>query len=157
LQELHFATTDDGTLNAHPVSKSSLWYCTKHAALTLDWDDVARLGFGSAYLFKIVDYHKTAAAFVDQARPSISFQHCEYHRDDPDAADAFTSLFLEEARLGGVPVAQIKDAFVVNNPDRAIVTLNLATTKFVNRHGPRFAVITKDQYGRQCHSWGSYV
>lgn len=161
LSGLTFATEDDGTIRAYPVTKSGLWCRTPAASERLSWADVAGLGYGAAFYFGIVDVAASVAAFRDGAAPSVFFQHCEYDRRDEAGAKDFVDVFLNEAFLQGVAVAPIAKedntaSFVVESPDRALHFLNATTTKFLNKAGPRFAVITRDRYGREVRSYGSY-
>lgn len=159
---LTFATDDDGSIRAFPVTKSGLWCRTRKAAESASWSDIAGLGYGPAYYFGIVDLEATVGAFRDGAKPSVSFLGCDYEKHDEEGAKEFINLFLDQAFLMGVAVAPIQpegamSSFVVEHPDRAIHCLNAATTKYLNRAGPRFSVITRDRYSRMAHSYGSYV
>lgn len=162
LSGLTFATDDDGSIRAYPVTKSGLWCRTRKAAESASWSDIAGLGYGAAYYFGIVDLAASIAAFRDIAAPSVSFQDCAYDRRDDDGAREFVDLFLEQAFLTGVAVAPIQpegemSSFVVEQPDRAMHCLNATATKFLNKAGPRCAVVTRDRYGREVRSYGSYV
>lgn len=161
LSGLTFATEDDGSIRAFPVTKSGLWCRTRKAAESASWSDIAGLGYSGAYYFGIVDTAATVAAFRDGATPCVSFLQCDYDKHDDEGAKEFVDAFLQEAFLTGVAVAPIQSegtmsSFVVEHPDRAIHCLNATTTKFLNRAGPRFSVITRDRYGRMAHSYGSY-
>lgn len=162
LSGLTFATHEDGSVHAFAVTKSGLWCRTRKAAESASWSDIAGLGYGAAYYFGIVDLAATVAAFREGAAPCVSFLQCDYEKHDDAGAKAFVDLFVEQAFLSGVAVAPIQSegaisSFVVEQPDRALLCLNAATTKFLNRAGPRFAVVTRDRYAREVRSYGSYL
>lgn len=161
LSGLTFATDEDGSIRAYPVTKSGLWCRTRKAAESASWSDIAGLGYAAAYYFGIVDVASSVAAFRDGAKPSVSFQHCDYEKHDEEGAKDFVDLFLEQAFLTGVAVAPIQPegkmaSFVVEQPDRAIHCLNATTNKFLNGAGRRFSVITRDRYSRMAHAYGAF-
>lgn len=163
LSDLAFDTEDDGTLRAYTTTRSGLWVKSQKAADTVAWGDVGGLGFGGAYFFGIKDAAATLAAFLDNATPSVNFQQCDYERKaSPEEVKKFRDCFLDQAWRSGTAVAPIADegdtlAFVVANPDAAVAVAGAATTRFLNRFGPRFSVVTRDRYGREVSSWGCYT
>jgi hypothetical protein len=163
LPELSFDTEDDNSLHNHTVTKSGLWIKCQQAASLVNWEDVGGLGFGGCYYFGLKDAPATLAAFQDNAAPVVSFQECNYDKKaSNDEINAFRECFLDQAWRSGVVVAPIGNeddtlGFVAENPDAALAVLGAATTRFLNRHGPRFSVITRDRYGREATSWGSYL
>jgi hypothetical protein len=163
LPELSFDTEDDNSLHNYTVTKSGLWVKCQKASSLVNWGDVAGLGYGGCYYFGLKDAAATLGAFQDNAALSVSFQECNYaNRASNDELNAFKECFLDQAWRSGVAVAPIAAegetwGFVVANPDAAIGVVAAAATRHLNRHGPRFSIVTRDRYGREAVSWGSYL
>lgn len=155
LSEMTFATEEDGSLNAFPVSKSGLWYRSKAASKFLNWEDTASVGFSPAYFIAPVDFAQTVAAFRNGYRPSAHFQSCDFEPDQQEA-ERFKDTLLEQARLAGVAIAPIADGYVCADPQQALNHLSIHAVRVFNRPGLAFSVVTKDQYGRAVQSWGAY-
>lgn len=154
--EAWWATDEEPGFGPYPRTKGGLWARTRASARSITWSDVAGLGYGPAYFIAPVDFAATYAAFSDGAAPSVSFQSCDYHRQDEKGAAAFAELVEKAAFARGVGLVQIGDGWVCSDPSQALMHWHIETTRHFNRHGPRFAFLTRDRYDREAISWGSY-
>ena len=146
---------EDADIRKHPISKSNALYRTRVSAKTLRWEDVQSLGASPCQFFQIVDLENTVGAFMAGAAPSVRFTSCD-HPPDVATAQEFLKVFRHGCLMGGVGMAELEDGMAVSNSHQALQVLNASTIRFFNDAHKRFAVLTKDSYGREITSYGAY-
>lgn len=154
--EAEWATKDeDQNFPFPPRTRGNAWVKTSEAAKTLQWEEVASIGFAQAYFIAPVDFAATVGAFRAGAAPSVNFTSCNHDKDE-EGAVAFSLAVSEGAKMQGIPLVQIADGWVCADPNRALMHFHAETTRFFNKAGLRFSFITKDKWGRTETAWGAY-
>jgi hypothetical protein len=138
-------------------SKSGTLYRTRSSMLTLEYDDVAALANYRCWFGKIVDLEASLGAFDAGAAPSVRFTSCQHLHASPERVTEFKEFLRAEAAKNMTFYAEIADGgLVIQNLQAFQQVLATAAVRFYNNAFIRFALFTKDEWGRSETSFGVY-
>ena len=153
--------TKDADTDIHPSnyvkSKSGTLYRTRSSMLTLEYADVAALANYKCWYGKIVDLEASLGAFDNGAAPSVRFTSCQHLPASPERVLEFKEFLRAEAAKNLTFYAEIAEGgLVIQNLKAFQQVLATAAIRWTNNAFVRFALLTKDEWGRSETSYGCF-
>jgi hypothetical protein len=153
--------TKDADSDIHPSnyvkSKSMTLYRTRSSMLTLEYADVAALANYKCWYGKIVDLEASLGAFDNGAAPSVRFTSCQHVHASPERVADFKDFLRVEAAKNLTFYAEIEGGGLVIQDLRAFQqVLTTTAIRWTNNAFVRFALLTKDEWGRSETSYGCF-
>jgi hypothetical protein len=138
-------------------SQSGTLYRTRSSMLTLEYADVAALANYKCWYGRIVDLAESLGAFDAGAAPSVRFQSCQHLSASPERVAQFKEFLRVEAAKNLTFYAEINNGgLVIQNLGQFQQVLATAAIRWTNNAFVRFALLTKDEWGRSETSYGCY-
>ena len=138
-------------------SKSGTLYRTRSGMLTLEYEDVAALANYKCWYGRIIDLEASLGAFDNGAAPSVRFTSCQHLHASPERVTEFKEFLRAEAAKNMTFYAEINNGgLVIQNLQAFQQVLATAAIRFYNNAFIRFALLTRDEWGREVTSYGCY-